>query len=302
MILLKQLIELFVIMALGYCMARKKILNEETVKNISWMIVNVANPALILSGLSDFDGSMDIRSIGTALGLAVVIFLFLILLAEPLARLFAVDEDKTGTYKLMLVFSNFGFMGFPLIKTMFGAEGILYASVFCIPFDMLMYTYGVAVISRKKQRLPIKNILNMGVIASLLLIIGIVADIQLPAMIGEMISMLSGITAPLSMMVIGAAIYGMPVAMIMKDGRMIGFCAVRMIVIPVVCSLLLAHFVRSDVLRGIGVVLCSAPVASMCAMFTQQYGGSYELASRSVVATTLISVVTMPVMFVIAGL
>lgn len=302
MILLKQLIELFVIMALGYCMARKKILNEETVKNISWMIVNVANPALILSGLSDFDGSMDIRSIGTALGLAVVIFLFLILLAEPLARLFAVDEDKTGTYKLMLVFSNFGFMGFPLIKTMFGAEGILYASVFCIPFDMLMYTYGVAVISRKKQRLPIKNILNMGIIASLLLIIGIVADIQLPAMIGEMISMLSGITAPLSMMVIGAAVYGMPVALIMKDGRMIGFCAVRMIVIPVVCSLLLAHFVRSDVLRGIGVVLCSAPVASMCAMFTQQYGGSYELASRSVVATTLISVVTMPVMFVIAGL
>ena len=74
MILLKQLIELFVIMALGSCMARKKILNEETVKNISWMIVNVANPALILSGLSDFDGSMDIRSIGTALGLAVVIF------------------------------------------------------------------------------------------------------------------------------------------------------------------------------------------------------------------------------------
>lgn len=207
-----------------------------------------------------------------------------------------------GTYKLMLVFSNFGFMGFPLIKTMFGAEGILYASVFCIPFDMLMYTYGVAVISRKKQRLPIKNILNMGVIASLLLIIGIVSDIQLPAMIGEMISMLSGITAPLSMMVIGAAIYGMPVAMIMKDGRLIGFCAVRMIVIPVVCSLLLAHFVRSDVLKGIGVVLCSAPVASMCAMFTQQYGGSYELASRSVVATTLISVVTMPVMFVIAGL
>lgn len=302
MILLKQLIELFVIMALGYCMARKKILNEETVKNISWMIVNVANPALILSGLSDFDGSMDIRSIGTALGLAVVIFLFLILIAEPLARLFAVDEDKMGTYKLMLVFSNFGFMGFPLIKTMFGAEGILYASVFCIPFDMLMYTYGVAVISRKKQRLPIKNILNMGVIASLLLIIGIVSDIQLPAMIGEMISMLSGITAPLSMMVIGAAIYGMPVAMIMKDGRLIGFCAVRMIVIPVVCSLLLAYFVRSDVLKGIGVVLCSAPVASMCAMFTQQYGGSYELASRSVVATTLISVVTMPVMFVIAGL
>ena len=302
MILLKQLIELFVIMALGYCMARKKILNEETVKNISWMIVNVANPALILSGLSDFDGSMDIRSIGTALGLAVVIFLFLILIAEPLARLFAVDEDKIGTYKLMLVFSNFGFMGFPLIKTMFGAEGILYDSVFCIPFDMLMYTYGVAVISRKKQRLPIKNILNMGVIASLLLIIGIVSDIQLPAMIGEMISMLSGITAPLSMMVIGAAIYGMPVAMIMKDGRLIGFCAVRMIVIPVVCSLLLAHFVRSDVLKGIGVVLCSAPVASMCAMFTQQYGGSYELASRSVVATTLISVVTMPVMFVIAGL
>lgn len=302
MILLKQLIELFVIMALGYCMARKKILNEETVKNISWMIVNVANPALILSGLSDFDGSMDIRNIGTALGLAVVIFLFLILIAEPLARLFAVDEDKTGTYKLMLVFSNFGFMGFPLIKTMFGAEGILYASVFCIPFDMLMYTYGVAVISRKKQRLPIKNILNMGVIASLLLIIGIVADIQLPAMVGEMISMLSGITAPLSMMVIGAAIYGMSVAMIMKDGRMIGFCAVRMIVIPVVCSLLLAHFVRSDVLKGIGVVLCSAPVASMCAMFTQQYGGSYELVSHSVVATTLISVVTMPVMFVIAGL
>lgn len=302
MILLKQLMELFVIMALGYFMARKKILGGETVKDISWMIVNVTNPALILSGLDDIGGSIDIRSIGIALGLAIVIFLFLILLAEPLSRLFAMDKGETGTYKLMLVFSNFGFMGFPLIKTMFGAEGILYASVFCIPFDMLMYTYGVAVISREKQKLPLKNILNLGVIASLLLIAGILADIQLPEMLGEMISMLSGLTAPLSMMVIGAAMYGMPLAQTMRDKRMICFCVVRMVIIPVICSILLACFVRNNVLKGISVVLCSAPVASMCAMFTQQYGGSYELASRSVVATTLLSVVTMPVMFVIAGL
>ena len=302
MILLKQMTVLLAVMFLGYFMAGKKVLNEDVCRSISWIIVNIANPALIMSGCLDLQEAVGAKDIVYTFVTACIMFAVLIVAAWILPLIFRFKPVEKGAYKVMLVFSNFGFMGFPIINAMYGTKGILYASVFLIPFDILIYTYGVVVIGEKTKKLPLKNILNIGVIACVLLLVCVLTKTQLPDTAGNFIEMLSNITAPLSMMVIGASMLDLSFKRLFKNYKLLLFSVVRMIVIPVIGGMLIKHLITGDVLQGVSLILLAAPVASMSAMLAQQYNGEYELASQGVALSTIMSVITMPMVFWIVGI
>lgn len=142
MILLKQMLIFFFIMILGYYAARKGVMDDKVSKSISWIVVNIANPALIISG-SLGKSTISTADILSATALAATVFFVLILIAEFLLPLLSFPKEEEGVYKVMLVFSNIGFMGFPILAAIYGASALMYVSVFLIPFNMLIYTYGV---------------------------------------------------------------------------------------------------------------------------------------------------------------
>ena len=144
MILLQQMIILFLIMGAGCFLGKKRILDEHVGKALSWMIVNISNPALIVSG--SFGGGMKAQELFFLLFLASGIYAVLIIIAELLVPLIWRREGQNGIFKVLLVFSNIGFMGFPIISAVYGNESLLKASVFLIPFNILIYTYGINVI------------------------------------------------------------------------------------------------------------------------------------------------------------
>lgn len=143
MLLLQQMAVLFFLMVLGYCMRKREILSAETAKFLSWLVVHVANPALILSGSIERTGAAAPKELGMCLGIAVLMFVGLILIAAVVTPLFRVSRESAGTYRIMMIFSNVGFMGFPVIRAVYGSEALLYASLFLIPYNLLIYTYGI---------------------------------------------------------------------------------------------------------------------------------------------------------------
>lgn len=303
MILLRQMLIFFVIMLLGYYMGKKQILNEEGSKSISWIVVNLANPALIISGCLNLENPLDKKELLYILSVAVSLFVLLIILAHLMPHLFSTKGSETGAYQVMLVFSNFGFMGMPLLSVMYGAKALILASLFMIPFDTLIYTYGVTVVGRKKEEgLPVKNICNVGMLACLFTIIAAMRNIRIPDYIENLITMLSSLTAPLSMLVIGASMVGMPLTAILKNKKLLGFTAVRMVILPVAAGFLIKAFIRGSELQAVSLILFAAPAASMTAMLARQYGGNYEITSQGVAFTTLVSVVTIPLIFALTGI
>lgn len=214
-----------------------------------------------------------------------------------------------GVYRVMTVFSNIGFMGFPLLTAMYGSESLLYASLFLIPYNALIYTYGVGALSKKdedaqntEKAIPWKKILNVGVIACIITIILYFTKLRVPVVIENVANTLGNLTAPLSMMVIGDAMSQMKIKELITDTKLMLFTAIKLLVIPIVGLLLVKQLGLSPMLTGVCLVMLSTPVGSMTAMLAQQYDGNYELASKGVALTTLLSVITMPIVSMVTGI
>ena len=298
MLMLEQMAVLFLLMAVGYFCYKKEIITDEVSRKLSAIVVNIANPALVLTGCMGED-----KIHGSELALTVVIMLLiyasLLGLAFFLPRLLRVEEKSRGTYKAMTVFSNIGFMGFPVISALYGSGALLYAALFMIPYNILIYTYGISAMAAAPDKEGPKSsslgrIFNVGVAACIITIIIYLAGVPVPGFVKTTITNLSSLTAPLSMMVIGASLATLNIRELFTDGRLLVFSLIKLILIPIIGVLLVARCVDNQVICGVCMVMLSTPVGSMTAMLAQQYEGDYEMASKGVALTTVLSVVTMP--------
>lgn len=303
MILFMQMVILFAIMLIGFAMAKKKLLDDHVSKFLSRLIVNVANPCLILSGCLDGAG-MSRDEFFRLLGLSFGIFFAMIFLAELLSRTLWRRVEAKNIYKIMLVFSNMGFMGFPLISILYGSRALLPASVFLLPFNILIYTYGISCMSKEKAEVKavVRKCFNAGVLAGILSIAISIAGIPVPTVAGSIIEMLSNLTAPLSMMVIGASFVEISFKELLRDRTMLLFGLLKLLVLPLAGFAVLHLFVEDTVLQGICMIVMAAPAGSMSAMLARQYDGDYLLASKGIAYTTLLSIATIPLVFKIVGL
>ncbi len=293
MLLLEQMVVLFLLMGIGYFCYKRGIITDEAGKKLSAIVVNIANPALVLTGCM---GEEKVRREELLLTGAVMLCMYavLLLLSEIVPWLLRVEKRSRGTYRAMTVFSNIGFMGFPVISALYGSSALLYASLFMIPYNILIYTYGVASMSSGRTEKNGGRIFNVGVIACILTVVIYLTGIQLPEFLEKTITNLSNLTAPLSMMVIGASLAAIDLRKLFTDVRLLIFSFIKLLLIPAAGMLVIRQFVSSEIICGVCMVMLSTPVGSMTAMLAQQYDGDYEMASRGVALTTILSVATMP--------
>lgn len=301
MILLKQMLLFFFVMMLGYGMARKGILEDKVSKSISWLVVNVANPALILSG-SLAQTSIGIVQILSAMALAFLVFFVLIVIAEVVLPHLGYTKEELGIYKVMLVFSNMGFMGFPIVAAIYGNGALLYASAFLIPFNLLIYTYGVICIGSGNLKDNWIKVANIGVLACILSFFINIFQWSVWDMGQNAITMLSNLTAPLSMLVIGASFQHIKVWELVADKKILFFCFLRLLLLPFIGIWIIKGFIEDPILCGVCLVALAAPAGSMSVMLANQYEGDTDTATKGVALTTVLSVITMPLLFEVLGL
>ena len=351
MVMLQQMIVMFLMMAVGYLCYRKQILTEEVSKKVSAIVVNVANPCMILSSALT-DQQMQGRELVQTLAIVVMMYVFLLVMAQLLPRILCIQKESRGAYAAMTVFANIGFMGFPVLAAMYGNGALLYGAVFQIPFNILIYTYGVAVLTRKPGACAktepgvnaevdvkaepngktgerqdaqgitaavngmseniengsgqqgklqgtveiVKKIFNIGVIACITAMLLYFLQTPVPSFLQAFITNLGNLTAPLSMMIIGASLAQMPLKELFLDKKLLLFSLVKLLLLPAVWMIMVNRVAEQEILRGVCLVMMATPAGSMTAMLAQQYGGDYETASRGVALTTVLSVITMPLL------
>ena len=299
MLLLQQMIIMFLLMSVGFVGSKIGMITEETSKRLSAIVVNIANPAMILvSGISD--ERMEGRELLSLTVVILAIYAVLLLLAYLLPVLLRVDPKSRGIYQAMTVFSNIGFMGYPIIAALYGSSAVLYGALYSIPFNILIYTFGVSALRKKengeeKKKLSLKEVLNIGVITSIISLILYLWQIRVPGFLTDTLNYLGNLTAPLSMMVIGASMTSISLRELFTDVRLLLFSLIKLLLIPVLGMLLIRQVVTNEVICGVFMIMLATPAGSMTAMLAQEYDGDYETASRGVTLTTLLSVITMPV-------
>lgn len=363
MVMLQQMIVMFLMMAVGYLCYRKQILTEEVSRKVSAIVVNVANPCMILSSALT-DQQMQGKELVQTLAIVVMMYVFLLVMAQLLPRILCIQKESRGAYAAMTVFANIGFMGFPVLAAMYGNGALLYGAVFQIPFNILIYTYGVAVLTRKPGACAkaepnvkaevdvkaepnvkaeqdvkaepngktgerqdaqgitaavngkseniengseqqgklqgtveiVKKIFNIGVIACITAMLLYFLQTPVPSFLQAFITNLGNLTAPLSMMIIGASLAQVPLKELFLDKKLLLFSLVKLLLLPAVWMIMVNRVAEQEILRGVCLVMMATPAGSMTAMLAQQYGGDYETASRGVALTTVLSVITMPLL------
>lgn len=297
MLMIQQMFVLFLLMLIGYIAYKKEVIDTASCKKISSIVVNIANPALILSGvIADTDAIYGKDLLITVI-VSISMFAVLLVIAHFVPKLLKVNKEAGGSYKVMTVFSNIGFMGFPIISSVLGNNALLYATIFLIPYNILIYTYGIAALRNesKKEKISFGRILNIGTIFCFISIFIYITGIHLPEWSRKTITMLSNLTAPLSMMVIGASFATISIKSLFSDVRLLLFSNIKLLVIPIVGTLFIHMFITNQTLVKVCMFLLSMPVGSMTAMLAQEYEGNYELVAKGVALTTALSVITLPV-------
>ena len=203
-----------------------------------------------------------------------------------------------GTYQFMMVFSNCSFMGYPVISALMGKEAIFYMSILLIPFNILAFTYGIWLLSSGQDngtKFNFKQLINSGTIASIAAVIIYANHFRFPVFIEDACSIVGNITTPLSMIVLGISLAQVPVKEMFNEIRVYPVAAVRLIGLPFLANYLIKIFTSDIMIIAVVTSTAAMPAASMCVMLSGLYGGNEKLASVGVFITTVLSVITIPI-------
>lgn len=296
MVVVNQMIQLFMVIGLGYFMKKKKILNDEVSSKLNYIVISITTPALIFSSVCTATIS-DKSTVLYTLVIAIALYIVLPIISYIIVKIMRVPVEQKGLYMFMIIFSNIGFMGYPVMKALFGNNAILYTSIFNILFNIEVYTLGVILINYGKNvetKFNLKNLLSPGIIVSIIALFIYFLEINIPSVIVESCTMVGDMTTPLAMLIIGATLANIKVKELFTEYRLYYFTIIKQIILPVAIFPVIAYFVTDPLLRGITLVNVAMPVANSAVLFANEYGGDVELAAKSVFITTLISVITIP--------
>ena len=299
-----QLLLLFLVMVTGFVAGKIGIMHEKFNRGLSKLVLDVTLPAMVISAVINNEHTLSQEQVLLLLLLSVVLYAFLIAMAWIFTAALRVPRDKTGLYRYLFIFSNIGFLGFPVVSAVFGEGAVFYASVFQIPFCFLTYTLGIRLIAgRDKARSPWKALLQPGVIAPVIALILYLLNVPVPSLAGDFVKSLGSITTPAASLIVGATIAGLPFKKLIGHWRLYPLSALKLIAFPFLLWAILQFFIKDPVMLGVTVILCGMPVASNATMICHEYDGDAQLSAAGVLISTVLSLATIPLIawFLLGG-
>ena len=297
MVVFQTMLKLFLLLILGFVLFKCHIFDEYTNKKISALIVNVASPMLIISSIAGVEGSNK-SIVFLMIGAGILMYIGFIILGKIINRIFPFPKKDWPVYECMVVFANTGFMGYPVLLDVFGQEAVFYASLIHMAFNFFVYTYAILCLTKSDDsefKLNFKQLLTPGIVLIFIGILIYLFDMQLPSVLMDTINSVGSLTAPLSMMMIGSSLAVYPIKDSFTDWRSYVFAFVRLIIVPfmtmIVCRLL--HI--NPYYANITIITNAMPVGSMVLMLATQYNANVKIVTKNIVVSTLLSVITIPI-------
>jgi hypothetical protein len=291
---------LFMEILLGFFLVHIRIFDEGMVRRLSKFIANVTLPALVISALNFAYDPILMKNATSILIYGFAYYLAAVCMAFAYMKLIDVKPRQEGVYGFTLIFANVGFMGFPVTQAIYGQEGLFYAAVYNIWFNVFLYTIGILILSKHQKEGGHfqfkKMVTNPNLVALIIGMVCFVFSIDKPDPIDMVFDQIGGLTTPLAMLTIGAMLHGSSLRDMMKNRIMWLTSLIRLVWIPLLTYFILRQFGVSGMTLGVLVIMAGMPAAANGAIFAQVYDADYLLSSQMVFFTTLISVASIPIL------
>ena len=300
----KQMIVIFVMILIGVYLYKKKHLSNVSSKDLSWLIVNVTNPITLLCSALSEEEKVSVGDLGIAFLSFASMYAILIPLAYLIPMLLNVDRDRRYAYRMLAIFGNVGFIGIPFASAVLGPKSLIFVSICCLVFNMIIYTYGAASLKAvAKEQHPdedredvfsAKDIINSGTVMAVITIVVYLLDIKMPDMIDSTLNYIADCTTFLSMIVLGVSVAQMVPKEVFTRWRLYVFVILRQILVPVLFIFVMKMFITNELILKTIAVMAAMPAANMPLMMAKQYGVKEDMISAGIILTTLTSIITIP--------
>lgn len=298
-IVFQQMLVLFAMILTGYFCYKKEIITDALQPKLSYLVVNIFNPFLIISGVSDKSVDVSFNLVLENICLVLLLFAVWILTGPLIVHLLRLPKEKRPLYGLMNVFSNLGFMGLPLISSIYGPGATIYVSFYVLMYNLLLYTYGIYIASKnspyKEVHFEWQKLMNPGFLFSLLAIVIFFLQIPVPSAVGTFVSYMGNTAVPLSMILIGVMMAKIDLKSIFTNLTVYLFAFFKLLVLPIALVLLLKRFPFDPTVFGVFVLLSGVPVGSLVIILADEYGIGGEESVQGIMLTTVLSLITLPI-------
>lgn len=289
-----QMFILLIIILVGYLCGKARLLTNELQTQLSSLVLQVGIPAMILASVSEGE-NLSFSSLLLYLG-SFFAFNLLMGIVSYLTVYITREKQDKNLYQFMYMFSNIGFMGLPVVNATLGAQATLYAALFLLPSNLMLFTYG-EYLMKEEHTFSLKNLLTMPVIASLMAIVLCVANVHLPYAFEQAFTYLGNITTPLAMLIIGSSLVDLPQMNVKNALNMLVFVFLKLLVLPLGYWLILYCLGVPKLIQTVLVLLSAMPVASNVVIYANIYKKNTVLASQASVITSIACVATIPLVF-----
>ena len=295
---------LFILLALGFIARKTGIVDDSFDTTLSKVVMTLTCPAMILNSVLSSTESPSTDTILLILGISCVTYVVILVAAWLLPLVYRVPKRSRGPHRFTIAFGNTGFIGFAVLGAIMGGQSVLYASIYNIPYNLIMFTIGTAMMatsgdvkmSRTDQFKTVGRSLvspvMLSCVVALFLALFHVTDTE--GIAGKTCQMLGQMTPPASMLVIGSTMAKFNLKTMLGNASAYVTTFVRLLIVPALVFLVGGFFTTDPFLLAALVLVSAMPVASMGTIMCLTYGGDLTTMSQCTFLSTALSLITIP--------
>lgn len=297
-ILMEQMGLFLFYMIVGVLLVKTHVLAKDTLETLSRFVMKLALPVMIfINTVGGVDRDSLVHSL-SVLGLAVVFYVCTFLISKGLSLLFHLKGDRASVYRALSMFGNIGFMGIPIISSVFPEQGMLYISVFTIIDQLVLWTLGVKLTTPGGQgSFQPKKMINPCTVAVVLALLMVVSGLSLPPLLHTALDKIGGTATPLAMIYLGGVFACMDVKTYVRVREFYGIVVVKMMVFPVLLYMACGFLPIDESVRLTFALLAAMPAMSSIVMMAKASGSEGDYAMGGIFVTTVCSIVSIPAVF-----
>ena len=291
--ILRQTIIMLMLIMVGVFCSKAGMISKETNRQLSGFVLQVVNPAMIFMSYQTDYRSELVEGLLLSFVLSAGAFAVMTAAAYILVR--HKPGRETEIERFSAIYSNCGFMGIPLVSSLFGMEGVFYLTAFITVFNIVVWTHGVVLISGERDmKKVVKVFYSPTMIAIALGLVTFFLRIRLPSVPAKAVNYIAELNTPLAMIVSGVTIADTQVVRLLKKPSVSYVLFLRLLLIPFIISALIVIPDVSEKVRMTVVVAAAAPPAAMCTLQCIRYGKNSLYSSEIFAFGTILSLATLP--------
>lgn len=297
--IINSLAMIFIMILPGYIFRKRSIISVTQIGAVNSIVVNLTWPCLVIDAMQIKFSADTLKDAGYIVIVCFIAFAVIAVLGIPIVKHLKLNKSKQYLVLFMFLQGNTGFIGIPVIKALYGTNALFYAAIVEFAHDIFLFTIGVLLIQMSagvSLKIRPLDLLSPGLVGVIIGIVLFIMDFRLPDVLGGSIEMIGNATTPLTMFSIGFQLGSIRLKEFFKEWQVYAVLFVKLMIVPAITVIILMILSEEiALLEKVIIILFAMPIASVASIFSQQYKGEVEFATKSVLLSTVMSLVTVPI-------